>query len=72
MTPAVAAWPAGAARRRLADYLALAKPRVVTMVLVTTSVGYYLGSAGSPRIVPLLWTLAGTALAAGGTLALNQ
>jgi protoheme IX farnesyltransferase len=39
---------------------------------VTTAVGYYLGSPGSVLLRPLLSTLAGTALAAGGTLALNQ
>jgi protoheme IX farnesyltransferase len=72
MTPAVALWPGVAVRRRLADYAALTKPRVVAMVLVTTAAGYYLGSAGSPRLAPLLYTLAGTALAAAGTLALNQ
>jgi heme o synthase len=72
MTPAVAIGPRAALRRRVADYVALGKPRVVAMVLVTTSVGYYLGSAGSPLLLPLAWTLAGTALAAGGTLALNQ
>src|SRR5206468_385146 len=54
------------------DYLTLTTPRVVAMVLVTTAAGYYLGSAGTPRLVPLLHTLAGTALAAAGTLALNQ
>ncbi|TMA70067.1 MAG: protoheme IX farnesyltransferase [Deltaproteobacteria bacterium] len=42
------------------------------MVLVTTAVGFHLGSAGGPLFLPLLYTLAGTALAAGGTLALNQ
>jgi protoheme IX farnesyltransferase len=42
------------------------------MVLVTTAVGFHLGSAGSALVLPLLYTLAGTALAAGGTLALNQ
>jgi protoheme IX farnesyltransferase len=70
--PALAVWDGDAVRRRMADYVALAKPRVVSMVLVTTAVGYYLGSAGSPRLAPLLWTLLGTAIAAGGTLALNQ
>jgi heme o synthase len=59
-------------RRRLADYLALAKPRVVVMVLVTTAAGYYLGSRSTTALLPLLHTLAGTAMAAGGTLALNQ
>jgi heme o synthase len=58
--------------RRVADYLALTKPRVVALVLVTTAVGYHLGSPGTLRLVRLLHTLLGTALAAGGTLALNQ
>ncbi len=72
MTPVVAVWQAESAWRRLGDYLALTKPRVVAMVLVTTAVGFHLGSAGGPLFLPLLYTLAGTALAAGGTLALNQ
>src|SRR5262245_53698666 len=63
---------AAAVRQRVADYVALTKPRVVMMVLVTTLVGYYLGSDGSPTLMRLLHTLLGTALAAGGTLALNQ
>jgi protoheme IX farnesyltransferase len=42
------------------------------MVLVTTAVGYRLGSVGTADWVRLLQTLAGTALAAAGTLALNQ
>jgi len=70
--PVVAVWHAEAAWRRLNDYLVLTKPRVVAMVLVTTAVGFHLGSAGSPLFLPLLYTLAGTALSAGGTLALNQ
>jgi len=72
VTPVVAVWQAESAWRRLGDYLALTKPRVVAMVLVTTAVGFHLGSAGGPLFLPLLYTLAGTALAAGGTLALNQ
>lgn len=54
------------------DYLELAKPRVVLMVLTTTVVGFYLGSVSSPNYWLLLTTLVGTGLAAGGTLALNQ
>ena len=72
MTTVVVAWQAEGAWRRLSDYLALTKPRVVAMVLVTTAVGFDLGSAASLPILPLLYTLAGTAFAAGGTLALNQ
>lgn len=60
------------ARRRAADFAALTKPRVVLMVLVTTFVGFYLGSPVMPNYTVLLQTLIGTALAAGGTLALNQ
>ncbi len=64
--------PQAAAFRRVVDFVTLTKPRVVLMVLVTTAVGYRLGSAGTPDWVRLLQTLAGTALAAAGTLALNQ
>ena len=59
-------------RRRVADYIELAKPRVVLMVLITALVGFYLGSADVPNYLRLLQTLFGTALAAAGTLALNQ
>lgn len=54
------------------DFLELTKPRIVSLVLITTSVGFYLGSAGLLDYGLLLQTLIGTALAAGGTLALNQ
>src|SRR5207253_1278311 len=60
-------------RRQVAtDLCALAKPRVVLMVLVTTMVGFYVGSTGALDLSRLLHLLLGTALAAGGTLALNQ
>lgn len=58
--------------RRAADYFELAKPRVVLMVLITAFVGFYLGSAEVPNYLRLLQMLFGTALTAGGTLALNQ
>jgi len=60
------------ARRRAMDFVELGKPRVVLMVLITTGVGFYLGSQGMPAYLRLLPTLIGTALAAAGTLALNQ
>jgi protoheme IX farnesyltransferase len=59
----------GTVRRGL-DFLELTKPRIVLMILLTTTVGFYLGSPGDYG--KLLATLIGTALAAGGTLALNQ
>ena len=58
--------------RRATDFFELAKPRVVLMVLITTFVGFYLGSEQVPDYLILMQTLIGTALAAGGTLALNQ
>jgi protoheme IX farnesyltransferase len=58
--------------RRMTDFFELTKPRVVVMVLVTAVVGFYLGSGTVPNYLRLFQTLFGTALAAGGTLALNQ
>ncbi len=59
-------------RRVVADLVALTKPRVVLMILVTTVVGYYVGLTGAPDYARLVHLLVGTALAAGGTLALNM
>ena len=56
---------------RLRDYLVLAKPRVVVMVMAVTAVGYYLGVLGAPDWARVFHLMLGTALAAGGTLALN-
>ncbi|MFQ5521881.1 MAG: heme o synthase, partial [Candidatus Methylomirabilia bacterium] len=58
--------------RHPGDFLALTRPRVVVMVLITTVVGFYLASVGPVDYVLLLHTLIGMAAAAGGTLALNQ
>ncbi len=64
---------AGACHRRaVRDFIELTKPRVVTMVLVTTLVGFHLGSWETPDWWRLAATLLGTGLAGGGTLALNQ
>ena len=59
-------------RRRAADFLMLTKPRLVTLVLVTTLVGFVVGSPGRVDGLLLLHTIVGTALAAAGALALNQ
>ena len=58
--------------RVAADLVALTKPRVVVMVLVTTVVGYYVGLTGAPDYGRLIALVIGTLLAAGGTLAINQ
>jgi len=68
----VAATGARAPAQTVADYIALTKPRLVLMVVITAAVGFYLGAPGA--VDPLLFAHAmlGTALAAGGALALNQ
>ena len=53
-------------------YLQLAKIRVTAMVLVTTAVGYLLGSSGPIHWSGFWLTLLGTGLAVVGASALNQ
>lgn len=57
--------------QRALDYLELAKARLVVMVLVVTTVGFYMGTAGVLDWWRLTHLLVGIVLAAGGTLALN-
>jgi protoheme IX farnesyltransferase len=54
------------------DLIVLTKPRVVLMIMLTTQVGFYAGSTSPVDYVRALNLLLATALAAGGTLALNQ
>jgi protoheme IX farnesyltransferase len=57
------------------DYLELTKPNVTWLILMSTAVGFYLGSPGSLLSLPLLLlfhTVVGTALVASGTAALNM
>lgn len=57
-------------RRR--DFVALTKPRLNFLVLVTTAAAYYLGDGQNQPLLHLLHTMVGTALVAGGASALNQ
>jgi len=54
------------------SYIALAKPDVTFLVVITTVAGFYLGSRHGIEWLLLLHTLCGTMLVAGGTAALNQ
>ena len=56
----------------LADYAELTKPRITALILMSTLVGFYLGSAAELNFSLLLHTLLGTAFVASGTAALNQ
>jgi protoheme IX farnesyltransferase len=53
-------------------YLELAKIRLTAMVLITTAVGFVLGSTRSLDYGRLFWTILGTGLAAAGASTLNQ
>lgn len=67
--------PIATARRTaslLSDYIALTKPRLNGLVLATSAAGYYLGSPAAPALLPMAQTVAGTALVAAGSAALNQ
>ena len=53
-------------------YVELAKLRIVFMVLVTTTIGFFLGGEGIHSISLLFFTLLGTGYAAAGSAALNN
>jgi protoheme IX farnesyltransferase len=55
----------------IADYLALTKPRLNSLVVVTSAGGYYLG-VSRPTFLPMVAVAMGTALVAGGAAVLNQ
>jgi protoheme IX farnesyltransferase len=56
----------------LADYIALAKPRLNGLVVASSAAGYYLGSASPLDVAGMTIAVAGTALVAGGAAVLNQ
>ena len=59
-------------RQRLKDFLALSKPLIVGLLLITTYGGLVIGGKAWPSFPLTLWTLLGGALAASGSSALNQ
>lgn len=61
-----------AARTRPAAYLALTKPDVTFLVVITTLAGFYMGSTGPLDLIRLAETLFGATLMAAGTAALNH
>jgi protoheme IX farnesyltransferase len=56
----------------LSDYIALTKPRLNLLVVLTSAAGYYLGGASAPDLVKMAQAVFGTALVAGGSAVLNQ
>ncbi|HET9911990.1 MAG TPA: heme o synthase [Anaerolineales bacterium] len=58
--------------QRLRDFVALSKPLIVGLLLITTYGGLVIGGKAWPSFSLTMWTLIGGALAAGGSSALNQ
>jgi heme o synthase len=61
-----------ARRGALADYAELTKPRITLMVMLTTMVGFVMGSAAHVDLPVLLVVLVGTGLVAAGASAVNM
>ena len=57
---------------RIADFVALTKPRLNSLVVVTTGVGYLAARVEGFDLVVFANTTIGAALVAGGAAALNQ
>tara|TARA_B100000029_G_scaffold465557_1_gene500304 strand:- start:816 stop:1697 length:882 start_codon:yes stop_codon:yes gene_type:complete len=53
-------------------YVELTKPRITWMILVSTALGFCLGSASTFEIDILIWTLIGSGLVSSGAGALNH
>lgn len=63
-------------KKRISPYIELSKPSIMLLVVITTAVGFFLGSKGSiwnlQSFELLLLTLTGTALSCAGAGALNH
>jgi protoheme IX farnesyltransferase len=59
-------------RQRTKDFIALSKPLIVGLLLITTYGGLVIGGKEWPSFSLTMWTLLGGALAASGSSALNQ
>ena len=59
-------------RERLAEYVAISKPRIATMVLVSVAVGYTLANEQAFNILLLAAALVGIGLSAAASSILNQ
>jgi heme o synthase len=67
-----AAEPDEPTRSKVAAYVALTKPRIIELLLVTTVPTQVVAARGLPSGWLVLWTVLGGALAAGGANAINM
>jgi heme o synthase len=68
--------PGGAIERSAAavvrDYLSLTKPRIISLLLLTTVATMFVADPSGPALSTILWTMLGGYLAAGGAGAINH
>jgi len=65
----------GGARTAMAtakDYVALTKPRIISLLLLTTLATMFVADPAGPALSTILWTMLGGYLAAGGAGAINH
>jgi protoheme IX farnesyltransferase len=70
--PAPVRKPLPAWRQTVSDYVVLTKPRVISLLLLTTLAAMFVTPAGSPPFYLVIWTLIGGYLMAGGANAVNM
>jgi protoheme IX farnesyltransferase len=56
----------------LRDYAALTKPRIISLLLLTTVAAMFVADPAGPPLAAVLWTMLGGYLAAGGAGAINH
>jgi protoheme IX farnesyltransferase len=54
------------------DYVALTKPRIISLLLLTTVASMFVADPAGPALSTVLWTMIGGYLAAGGAGAINH
>jgi heme o synthase len=59
------------ARATLRDYISLAKPRIIVLLLITEVATMFIAARGVPSLTLLFWAALGGALASGGSGAIN-
>jgi protoheme IX farnesyltransferase len=70
--PVVGTGAVARSRPFIADLLELTKPRITSLVVITTAIGFFMGTRGPLDVTRLVNSLLATALVAGGASALNQ
>lgn len=59
-------------RQTIVDYITLTKPKIISLLLITTLGAMMIAAPGFPPLAIILWTLLGGALASGGAGAVNH